>query len=168
MNHLILTYFFLFVFCGKVPTQLVKDLDSLTRQQICRELNVPRSLGCDYKTLAALLIMSSTDINLIEKKDNPAEEVLKWWETDDQATVGKLQSLFEEMTRDDLVLILKNRPKGRHLRYINATVWRDTMHQRYVLSSAEKYIHHCAVLTFVAIQAFLKKFNNYNNLNQFI
>ena len=160
-------FLFFVLFFSEVPTQLVKDLDSLTRQQICRELNVPRSLGGDYKTLAASLIMSSTDINLIEKKDNPAEEVLKWWETKGQATVGKLQSLFEEIKRHDLVSILKNRPKGMHLRYINATVWRHTM-QCFVLSSAEKYIHHCAVLTLVAIEAFLKKFNNFNNLNQLI
>ena len=106
------------------PTQQerLKDLHPSTRQDICLELNVPRCLGGDYKTLAALVNMPNTRIQFLEKKDDPADEVLKWWETDDHATIDELQRLFVEMRRDDLVLILKNRREGKHLRYINATV----------------------------------------------
>ena len=138
------------------PTQQerLKELDLSTRQDICLELNVPRCLGGDYKTLAALLNMSSTRIQVLEKKDDPANEVLKWWETVGHATVDELQRLFVKMRRDDLVLILENRPKGMHLRYINATVWHTV--QCCVLSSAEKYIHHCAGLNPCAKEKYIR------------
>ena len=87
-------------------SEKLKDLDLLTRQDICQELNVPRSLGGDYKTLAGLIKMENYMIRIIETKNNPAEEVLHWWETQSSATVPNLRKHFEKMRRDDLVNIL--------------------------------------------------------------
>ena len=87
-------------------SEKLKDLDLLTRQDICQELNVPRSLGGDYKTLAGLIKMENYMIRIIETKNNPAEEVLHWWETQSSATVPNLRKHFVEMSRDDLADIL--------------------------------------------------------------
>ena len=102
------------------PTRDVEkliNLDSKTRQKICRKLNVPRLAGGDYKTLGGLIKMPTDEIKLASAAldQDPAEHVLAWWETNtSEATIPNLRKklLHEDMRRQDVVEILDKRPQG--------------------------------------------------------
>ena len=89
---------------------MVKDLHVLTRQKLCHKLNVPRLLGGDFKELARLVGMANDDIHLIVTRNDPAEEVMLWWEPKPSATVAQLRAYLTSMERSDLVDILDTRP----------------------------------------------------------
>ena len=87
---------------------MVRTMDYSVREKICRMLNVPRQLlGGDFRTLAGLVEMSNEDIKLISDKDNPADEILTWWETQNFATMEAFQLKLQEMERHDIVEVLE-------------------------------------------------------------
>lgn len=99
------------------PTGELKlnQLDSETRQEICEKLNVPRPLGGDYKTLAGLIRMPNDKIQLAGRKEDPAEQVLAWYETKtSEASISNLRKilLHKKMRREDVVEILDKRLQG--------------------------------------------------------
>ena len=100
------------IFCFTVGDEsailMVRTMAYSVREKICRMLNVRRQLlGGDFKTLAGLVEMSNEDIKLISDKDNPAEEVLSWWETQNSATMEAFQLKLQEMERHDIVEVLE-------------------------------------------------------------
>ena len=86
---------------------MVRTMAYSVREKICRMLNVRRQLGGDFRTLAGLVQMSNEDIKLISDKDNPAEEILSWWETQNSATMDAFQLKLQEMERHDIVEVLE-------------------------------------------------------------
>ena len=66
-------------------------------------LNVPRSLGGDFKTLAGALGMTTEDIKLISERQNPADEVITWLETRKYATTTYFRQILQKINRDDVV-----------------------------------------------------------------
>ena len=85
-------------------------LQATTRHAICKKLNIRSAIGGDFKMLGAHLNMPNDDIAIISQKDDPAEEIFKWWEPKREATVGKLQQILRGMGRDDILDILKGDP----------------------------------------------------------
>ena len=92
------------------PSDMVRDLHRPTRQRLCHKLKVPRLLGGDFKTLAGLVEMPNDEIHYIATRDNPAEEVMTWWDPKPDATVTQLRQFLTNMERSDLVDILDSRP----------------------------------------------------------
>ena len=86
---------------------MVRDLAYQVRHEICKMLNVTRTLGGDFMTLAGVIGMSTRDIKLISDRKNPADEVLMWWETQSSATVQNLRLKLQGMRRDDIVEALE-------------------------------------------------------------
>ena len=91
-------------------SDLVRDLHVPTRQRLCRKLNAPRLLGGDFKELAGLIGIPNDEIHFIVTRNDPAEEVMSWWEPKPSATVTQLQDYLTRMERPDLVEILDSRP----------------------------------------------------------
>ena len=76
------------------------------RQEICVLLGPKRPLGGDYRTLAGILGMRNSEVKFISERENPAGEVLTWWEPQSSATVQKFREVLVQMKRDDVVEIL--------------------------------------------------------------
>lgn len=98
---------------------LVRDLDFPTRTKICRKLDVPRPLGDDCRALADKVGMSKDQIDLLwlgqgaGNNCNPTENVLSWWGTRNDATLGQLIEFLEEIGRMDVVkIICQTYPQG--------------------------------------------------------
>ena len=83
-------YFLLFYAVVEKPV-MVRDLAYTVRHEICQMLNVIRTLGGDFKTLAGSLGRTTQEIRLISDQNDPADEVLMWWETQNSATVQNLR-----------------------------------------------------------------------------
>ena len=89
----------------------VNKLHALTRQQICKKLDIREDYGGDFRTLAAHLDMSSDDLDLISQERNPTHKVLRWWGRNPENTVSKLREVLMEMGRLDCVKILDEIPE---------------------------------------------------------
>ena len=50
--------------------------------------------------------MKTSNVWLLSQKDNPAEEILKWWEPQTSATVNKFREILIRMQRHDVLEIL--------------------------------------------------------------
>ena len=92
----------------------INQIHPLIRGKICKKLDVRHTLGGDFRTLAAMVGMLNEDIELTSQRNEPTEEVLKWWGKKKEATVPKLRQILEEMERDDVIQILDDNPtEGR-------------------------------------------------------
>ena len=85
---------------------MVSEIPFTVRQEVCNLLRVERTFGGDFRSLAGDLRMDNSKIQVISKKDNPADEVLTWWEPQRSATVQKFREILVRMKRDDVVEIL--------------------------------------------------------------
>ena len=95
---------------------MVRDLAYTVRHEICQMLNVIRTLGGDFKTLAGSLGMTTQEIRLISDQNDPADEVLMWWETQNSTTVQNLRLQLKDMRRDDVVELLEEDQKlGKYI-----------------------------------------------------
>ena len=118
---------------------MVKDLHVPTRQIFCRKLNTPRLLGGDFRQLAGLVGIPNDEIHLIAKRDNPAEEVMLWWEPKPSATVAQLRDYLTSMQRSDLVEILDSCPSPGKLCF-------PYIFPKYFYFPFLSYISHCLLL----------------------
>ena len=85
---------------------MVSDIPSLYIQKICRLLNVESTVGSNGMTLAGELGMKINDVWLVSQKNNPAEEVLKWWTPRKSATVERFREILKKMQRADVLAVL--------------------------------------------------------------
>ena len=85
---------------------MVSDIRSFYFQKICRLLNVKSSVGSHVETLAHELGMTINDVWLVSQRNNPAEEVLKWWIPQKSATVERFREILKRMQRDDALAVL--------------------------------------------------------------
>ena len=86
---------------------MVSDIPYLVVENICRLLNVKSAIGNDFRRLAGELGMKTSNVRLLSQKDNPTDEVLKWWEPQISATVNKFREVLIRMERHDVVEILE-------------------------------------------------------------
>ena len=93
--------------------------------QLCKKLDVKKSVGGDYRYLAAYFDMSTEDIDLISEKDDRTKEVLSYVGRNPTNTVSKLREIFVEMERDDCVAIIDSKYKQEvHYDMVNIFVMR--------------------------------------------
>ena len=85
---------------------MVSEIPYTVREKICGLLRSKKTFGGDFRTLAGNLGMENSKIQVISEKDNPADEVLTWWETQSSATVQKFREVLVRMKRHDVVEIL--------------------------------------------------------------
>ena len=85
---------------------MVSDIPFLVIQKMCRLLNVKSSVGSNVETLAGELGMKTEDVWLVSQKENPAEEVLKWWIPRKSATVEVFREILKKMERADALAVL--------------------------------------------------------------
>ena len=85
---------------------MVSDIPFLVIQKMCRLLNVKSSVGSHVETLAHELGMTINDVWLVSQRNNPAEEVLKWWKQRKSATVEAFREILKKMQRDDALAVL--------------------------------------------------------------
>ena len=79
--------------------------------KLCKKLNIASTAGGDYRYLAGHFGMSSDDIHLISRKENPTNEVLKWVGGIPQNTAAKLRETLVKMKRYDCVKIIDEKYK---------------------------------------------------------
>ena len=89
----------------------VKNLNALVILELCKKLDVKKSVGGDYRFLAAYFDMSTEDIDLISEKDDRTKEVLSYVGRNSTNTVSKLREIFVKMERDDCVAIIDEKYK---------------------------------------------------------
>ena len=85
---------------------MVSDIRFLYIQKIGRLLNEKSTVGSNFKTLAGELGMTINDVWLVSQRNNPAEEVLKWWKQRKSATVEAFREILKKMQRDDALAVL--------------------------------------------------------------
>ena len=69
-------------------------------------LNVKSTVGNDFDTLAGELGMKTGHVRFVSQKENPAEEVLKWWMPQESATVEAFREILKRMQRHDVLAVL--------------------------------------------------------------
>ena len=84
----------------------MSEISHTVREEICNLLRPKKTLGGDFRTLAGYLGMENSKIQVISERDNPADEVLTWWQTQSLATVQKLRELLVRLKRHDVIEIL--------------------------------------------------------------
>ena len=85
---------------------MVSDIPYLVVEEVCRLLNVESAVGSDFRRLAGELGMKISDVWLLSQKDNPTEEVLKWWIPQKTATVNKFREILIGIERHDVLGVL--------------------------------------------------------------
>ena len=79
-----------------------------THREFCHLLDIPRTLGGDYRTLASKLGYDTNDVALFKNSNNPTKEMLNDWGTKPQNTVLSLMVIVKEMNRHDAFMLLHN------------------------------------------------------------
>ena len=79
-----------------------------THRKFCDLLDIRRTLGGDYNTLASKLGYDTSDVARFEKNKNPTKEMLDDWGTKPQNTVLPLMMIVKEMNRYDAFMLLDN------------------------------------------------------------
>ena len=86
---------------------MVSDIPSIVLQNICGLLNVKSTVGSNFKTLACELKMKNNEVFTVSQfRDDPAEEVLKWWMPRKSATVEAFREVLKKMKRADALAVL--------------------------------------------------------------
>ena len=80
----------------------------LARQLLCRELDLPRPDGGDYRELASHFNMSTQDIQTITQTFSPTDYVLDWAGRNPINTIAKLQDVLVTMGRVDCGLMIQS------------------------------------------------------------
>lgn len=89
----------------------INDLPTLTRQKLCRKLDIRSDIGGDFRTLAGCLDMGIDDLDLISQMTNPTHRVLRWWGRNPKHTVAELREILLQMGRSDCVEIIDENPE---------------------------------------------------------
>ena len=98
--------YFCLTYTGVSIPVMVSDIPYLVLENICRLLNVEVAVGSDFRRLASELGMKISDVWLLSQKDNPTEEVLKWWIPQKTATVNKFREILIRIERHDVLGVL--------------------------------------------------------------
>ena len=104
---------------------MVSDIPYAVMKKIRRALNVKSTLDNDFRALAGELGMETSDVRLLSQKDDPTDEVLKWWEPQKSATVKEFREILMQMQRPDVLAILDEGKTGETILYkMNSrTIW---------------------------------------------
>ena len=85
---------------------MVSDIPYAVMKKMCCLLNVKSAVGDDYRALAGELGMKTSDVRLLSQKDDPTDEVMKWWEPQKSATVKEFREILMRMQRHDVLAII--------------------------------------------------------------
>ena len=97
---------------------MVSDIPYAVMNKICRALNVKSAAGDDFRALAGELKMKTSDVRLLSQKDDPTDEVLKWWEPQKSATVKEFREILMRIKRTDVLAIIDERKEEGKNYYI--------------------------------------------------
>ena len=98
--------FFCIFFTGVSSPAMVSDIPYAVMKKMCCLLNVKSAVGDDYRALAGELGMKTSDVRLLSQKDDPTDEVMKWWEPQKSATVKEFREILMRMQRHDVLAII--------------------------------------------------------------
>ena len=89
-----------------ILTKKPSKLNASVYSNVCTKLNQEIG-GKDWKALAGLMGYINEFVKNLERKDDPAEALLSYWETESGHDVKKLIGLLKKIGRNDIIELMQ-------------------------------------------------------------